>query len=311
MNRGLLADFPALLKWADQQPEMREFYAPSRDEWVREAARIIQGAKDESGHDTGIPKFDSVMRFRPAETTMWIGSNGHGKTQALAQFTARWALQKHHCVMLSLEMKPARQVARLARIVCAKTHPTHSEIATAMEALEEFYTIANVTGRIEPQLALAILLYSVKELRAEHVVIDNLTMLLSVDNESSSVVQSFIGNVVRMTAQFGCHTHLVAHIRKLSEKGKVPSRDDARGTGSAADQVDNVIAVWRNEAKEDERAEGQSNLLQFSPDAIFNIDKQRETGERKQVGVEFFPGCGQFVPRDCTPEPMVREFSKR
>jgi twinkle protein len=170
--------------------------------------------------------------------------------------------------------------------------------------IEDSYTIVNLTGRIEARLALAVIMYSAKELRAQHVVIDNLTMLLSVDNDSSGEIQEFVGRAVRVTAHYGCHTHLVAHIRKPKDKAQVPDRHEARGTGSAADQVDNVICVWRNEAKEDKQAVGDISRND-EPDALLVIDKQRETGQRRRCGFDFYQSCGRFVLPRTSPEPMI------
>lgn len=297
-------DARRLEQWARAQPEVRELYSANKDEWVNSAVEIIGQHQGGAGDTTGLTHLDTVMRFRPAETTLWIGANGHGKTQALGQFTARWALQGKHCVVLSLEMHPARQVARLARLMTGLAHPSEKQIRDAMARLESTYTIANMTGRIAPELALAVLLFSAKELGAQHVVIDNLTMLLSVDNDSGSSVQDFVGHAVRLTSQFRCHTHLVAHVRKPEDKRQVPDRYSCRGTGAAPDQVDNVIAVWRNEVKEDKRNEGDIGGRE-EPDAVFHVDKQRETGDRGMCSAGFYPPCGQFTDHKGAPTPMV------
>lgn len=301
---GSFDDLNRILAWAENQPELREFFSVGKPEWIEAGYALMTRAENNAGDDTGIPHFDQVMRFRPAETTLWIGANGGGKSQAIGQFTARWALRGRHCVVLSLEMSPPRQLMRLARLVTGLRNPSRPVFEHAIAALDENYTIVNLAGRVQSRMALAIIAYAAKELGAAHVVIDNLTMLLSVDNDSANEVQEFVGHAVRVTALYGCHTHLIAHIKKPQDKRHVPDRYDARGTGSAPDQVDNVVSVWRNESKEDARAEGRSDL-NHEPDAMFFIDKQRETGERAKISADHTGGAGQFVAPGAGPFAMI------
>ena len=68
---------------------------------------------------------------------------------------------------------------------------------------------------------------------------------------------------------------------------------DVKGSGSITDQVDNVITVWRNKAKEKEFAE--KGVAPNDPDCLLICDKQRNGEWEGRVGLWFIQSALQFV----------------
>ena len=62
--------------------------------------------------------------------------------------------------------------------------------------------------------------------------------------------------------------------RKGNKETDPLDKSDFKGSGSIADQPDNLIGVWRNKAKELEAKEGKSTKKD-EPDATVRVFKQR------------------------------------
>ena len=70
-----------------------------------------------------------------------------------------------------------------------------------------------------------------------------------------------------------------------------------KGSGAITDQVDNVIAVWRNKPKERKRDEGllteEADVKE--PDCLLICDKQRNGEWEGSIGLWFERDSQQFV----------------
>jgi twinkle protein len=70
------------------------------------------------------------------------------------------------------------------------------------------------------------------------------------------------------------HIHLIHHIRKLASEEVTPNKNDIKGTGAIADQVDNVLLMWRNKKKE-HKLQNNETVDPLTPDAYLMCEKQR------------------------------------
>jgi twinkle protein len=61
--------------------------------------------------------------------------------------------------------------------------------------------------------------------------------------------KSFVDELTALARDHNVHIHLIHHIRKLSSEEVKPNKNDIKGTGAIADQVDNVLLMFRNKAK--------------------------------------------------------------
>jgi twinkle protein len=298
MSRTLWGKLPDLAKLALQLPQTREFCLPERyaDQVVRMLAHpelIDEGAD-------ALP-YGSLIRFRPGESTLWAGPNHAGKTTAVSECQVAWALAGKHTVFCSLEDASDRVVARWVRqVIGSKTHRIPESLTRdALELLNEHMTLLDVHGRVEPNEALAIMYYAAREMQAQHFVLDNLTMVVPLGFDTDVVLQQFVCSAHAIARATGMHVHLVAHIRKPMD-GKMPNRYDIRGTGSASDQVDNVVMIWR-----DEKGELDESRHADRPENMLLVDKQRTTGQRGMISL-WHHGCSlQFTTRPAD-EPICR-----
>ena len=223
-------------------------------------------------------KAENLLQFRPGEVTLWVGYKESYKSTFLNELATYWACNRIPVCVASLEMPAAILLQRTVLQAAAKETPSKAEIDLALEVLAESLTLYDVTGRLTPRHLCAVMHYSAVELGCRHFLLDNLTMVLSVDNERAAEHQQFIADCCTIARTTGCHVHLVAHCTKPEggDEGRMPSGYNVRGTGTAPDMVDNIVIVWRNKPKES-KLEGDraSEEVRKEPDVIINVDKQR------------------------------------
>jgi twinkle protein len=297
MKRTLWGKLPDLAKLALELPQTREFCLPQR--YADQVVRVLaQPDLIDEGADP-LP-YGSLIRFRPGESTLWAGANHAGKTTAVSECQVAWALAGKHTVFCSLEDASNRVIERWVRqVVGSKTWAIPERLSrAALELLDEHMTLLDVHGRCEPTEALAIMHYAAREMQAQHFVLDNLTMVVPLGLDTDVVLQQFVGGAHAIARATGMHIHLVAHIRKPMD-GKMPNRYDIRGTGSASDQVDNVVMIWR-----DEKGEIEGRRVE-RPENVLLVDKQRTTGQRGLTNL-WFHACSQQFINGPANEPICR-----
>ena len=101
--------------------------------------------------------------------------------------------------------------------------------------------------------------------------------------------------------QHGVHVHVVVHIRKLDDEGKIPGKFDIKGTGGLTDMVDNVLIIWRNKKKEKLLRAGtdeEKDKVKDQPDAYLSVVKQRKTGNEPTFSLWFHSPSCQFIERE-------------
>jgi twinkle protein len=92
------------------------------------------------------------------------------------------------------------------------------------------------------------------------------------------------------------HIHLVHHIRKLQSEEVQPGKNDLKGSGSIADQVDNVFLVWRNKKKENNRRNGMQ-YEESDPDTFLMCQKQRNGEAEEFYGLFYHHNSQQFIEK--------------
>jgi twinkle protein len=103
-----------------------------------------------------------------------------------------------------------------------------------------------------------------------------------------------VDELTAIARDHGMHIHLVHHIRKPATEDHKPNKYDYKGSGAITDQVDNVISVWRNKAKEKKREAG-GQVDARDPDALLICDKQRNGEWEGNIGLWFDPASQQFL----------------
>jgi twinkle protein len=136
-----------------------------------------------------------------------------------------------------------------------------------------------------------LLLYARARHNIDHFVIDSL-MKLDLSGEDYDAQRAFLNDLTGFAIKTGCHVHLVAHPRKGSDEAARPGKLDIKGSSDIFNQVDNVVSVWRNKAKEDRRTTGKAE--ESEPDSIIYCDKQRLTGWEGSTRLWFDANSRQF-----------------
>jgi twinkle protein len=254
-------------------------------------------------------KTHELMRFRPGEVSLWVGYKESYKTTFISEMVTRWSCVGVKCAVSSLEMAAAVLLAKQVRQALARATPSPSQVLRALEAMSESLTIYDVTGRVAPRHLISIMRYCALELGVRHFVLDNLTMILSADNDRAAEHQAFVGDAMTVAKTTGMHIHLVAHCYKPEggDENRIPSGYNARGTGTAPDMVDNILVVWRNKKKEDARdAEKITDEQREQPDMLVKVDKQRHARYRGRLNFWFAGDTLRFNPSGIEdPEPFL------
>jgi twinkle protein len=151
---------------------------------------------------------------------------------------------------------------------------------------------------VPPRHLLAIMRYCAVELECRHFILDNLTMILSADNDKAADHQSFVADCMTIAKTTGLHIHLVAHCHKPEngDESRIPTGYNARGTGTAPDMVDNILVVWRNKPKEFKISEDRADDdVRKQPDVKVMVDKQRHWDFRGALNYWIDRGIMRFM----------------
>lgn len=274
---------------------------PKHAHLLRAPAAFIDAVMQELSSDgmggDALPwsKTAGLLRLRPHELTVWAGSNGSFKSTVLSEIMLSLAMEGSKVVVCSLEMPAYKTAALMAVQAFANPHPSRGRVEAWAEDLGENLTYLDLTGDLEPAEAIKLAQYCAHELGAQHFLLDNLTKVVSADNEAVEQQRKFIAQAHRLAIDTGMHFHVVAHTRKpQGEEEKPPGRYEVAGSRTLVDQPDNVVMIWRNRAKELRMAEGEMGEAQ-KPDVVLNVCKQRHGPFEGLVGLYAKRDCRRFV----------------
>ncbi len=208
------------------------------------------------------------IRFRPGEVTMWSGMNGHGKSLALGQAMVGFVCQREPVCIASFEMRPVVTLARMMRQTAGCRHPDREMVLGVHEVWSDWLWLYDQQGQVHADKILAVMRYAAQELKVKHFVVDSL-MKCGISEDDYTAQKLFLDAICTIGRDTGMHIHLVAHSRKAKDETLPPGKMDVKGSGAITDQVDNVIVVWRNKAKEAARQAGE-HLDPNTPDALLH-----------------------------------------
>lgn len=260
---------------------------------VLSAAAYRQALKDSIRHHHTAPKVylpwekvNPYFDFRKGEVTIWAGQNGHGKSQVTDQVKLSLLGQDQKVGNASFEMKPVTNLRRMARMFF-QTNPFDASYNNedGMQAIDGLFDefcdwtdqrlwMFNQTGSTSGAKVRGFVRYCAKELKLDHIFIDNLAKCVR-DEDDYNEQKAFISEMCAIAHDYKVHIHVVHHLKKPSGgEGSKPDKTDIKGSGSIADQPDNIMLVWRNKPKEEDRKTG-SGAKKDEPDCIIYCRKQR------------------------------------
>ncbi len=249
------------------------------------------------------PKTHAGFQFRPGEVTLYAGSNGGGKSLITGQVAMGLIKQKQRVCIASFEMKPKRTLYRMLRQFAGENieFPRYMDKATYIGRLLERFTafshdglwLYDQQGTTSSQQVIAMARYCAIELGVQHVFIDSLMKCVAGEDDYNSQ-KYFVDELTAVARDHQIHVHLVHHIRKLASEELQPNKNDIKGTGAIADQVDNVLLMWRNKKKEHEVQNG-SIPDSSKPDAMLMCEKQRNGEAEDWYSLWYHKDSQQFV----------------
>jgi twinkle protein len=240
-------------------------------------------------------KCSGLFRLRPGELTIWPGSNGSAKSTMLSEVMVSLAHAGRRVVVLSLEMPAYAVAAKMAVQALANRHPFRTRVEAWAETLGDTLCFLDQVGDLEPAECIRLARYCAHELQTNHLLIDNLTKVVSADNEHTEQQRKFVAQLHRTAIDTGMHVHLVAHTRKPQDDERAPpGRYETAGSRTLVDQPDNVVCVWRNRPKERSIDAGELGK-EVEPDLILNVDKQRHADYTGHIKLRFDRSCYRLV----------------
>lgn len=285
---------------------------------VRPAREYVQELIDQFGNETKEPqaylpweKVRGLFAFRPGEVTLWAGVNGHGKSMMTSLAALSLMAQGERCCIASFEMKPRRTLQRMGRQWSGQ-RPAGEWMTdpAVLEAFREVYSqfrdytdnllwLYDQQGTVKTNSMLGVLKYCAIELGVQQFFVDSLMKCVA-DEDDYNGQKLFVDNLTAIARDTGMHIHLVHHLRKLGNETDIPDKADVKGSGSIADQVDNMLLVWRNKKKEQDQAIGKA-VSADEPDARLICCKQRNGEWEGRIALWYEPDSQQYIGAPSSP----------
>ncbi len=296
------------------QPDNIDFaaylHATEPQQKIREAGVWLEDIKQDAIHPPQenlicMPwiKTQASFHYRPGEVTVYAGSNGGGKSLITGQIAMGLIKQKQRVCIASFEMKPKRSIYRMIRQFSGENidRPRYQEkVKYITEMVERFRDFSanhlwfyDQQGTTNANQVIAMARYCAVKLQITHIFIDSLMKCVPSEDDYNAQ-KYFVDELTALARDHNIHIHLVHHIRKLSSEEITPNKNDIKGTGSIADQVDNVLLVWRNKKKEHASHAGNS-VDDATPDAMLMCEKQRNGENEDWYSLWFHKDSHQFI----------------
>jgi Replicative DNA helicase len=289
----------------ERETEAQQKVKPAR-EWVQDLMDRIRNPQPVKRAVMPWRKTHQLVQFRPGEVTVWGGANGNGKSLVTGQVALSLCAQGERVCVASFEMKPAKTLERMGR-QWSNFNPSDPAFAGsdyAKQQLLEVYGqfrdwtdsllwLYDQQGTVSASQVCAVARYCAKELKVTHVFIDSLMKCVAGEDDYNGQ-KEFVDQLTSIARDQDIHIHLVHHIKKPANEDYKPNKYDYKGSGAITDQVDNVISVWRNKAKERAREVGKQ-VNDNDPDTLLICDKQRNGDWEGNIGLWYDRNSQQFL----------------
>lgn len=242
------------------------------------------------------------FNFRAGEVTLYAGTNGSGKSLITGQIALGLIKQDQKVCIMSFEMKPKRTIMRMTRQFSGVDldNPFLKDkvftINNYYERLRKFSTsklwLYDQQGTTNSKQVISVARYCAMELGITHIFIDSLMKCVSGEDDYNAQ-KAFVDELTALARDHNVHIHLIHHIRKLASEEVKPNKNDIKGTGAIADQVDNVLLMFRNKGKERKIREGET--VENVPDAMLMCEKQRNGEVEEWYNLYYHKDSQQFV----------------
>ena len=266
---------------------------------VRSAKDIIKQAIDLLQAEPEKPvlmpwaKVKERFSFRPAEVTVYAGTNGSGKSLITGMIALQLIAQGRRVLIASFEMKPTTTLQRMVRQWTASSCPTIEQYEAFARWVGDKLWFYDKQGATGPEQVIGVGHYAATQHKVNDYFIDSLMKCVSGEDDYNAQ-KNFVSDCTNLARDTDLHIHLVHHIRKAANDETMPQKVDLKGSGSIADQVDNVWLMWRNKKKE-RSVEAGLIVDVAEPDAMLLCEKQRNGDHEPRLRLWFDRQSQQFV----------------
>lgn len=225
------------------------------------------------------------VAFNKGELTVWAGQNGSGKSLILGQCCLDWVEQGERVVLGSFEMSPVAVLKRMARQASGGRFPSDAWLEQFIRWLshERRFLFIDHRGVLSPRRVLAETRYAVAEEGATQIVIDNLGKIIR-GAENYDGQKDLVNDLAGVAADMSPHIHLLHHTRKTDDANKVPDKHSVLGSGSISDFSDQVILVYKDAKKVEDRNSGIA-VDDEKPDGLLIVAKSRNNEWEGRIGL--------------------------
>ena len=248
-------------------------------------------------------KLRDVIEFRAGEVTCWAGYSGHRKSMFTGQVALDLIVQRERTLLASMEMSPARTLARMVRQAFGVERPEADRLRSFSAWTDGRLWLFDHMGRVAPGVMQAVCMYFATEKQGRHVLIDSMMMVCG-SEESLDEQKQFATDLCRLAQETGLHVHLVTHCRKPQSgaEDKPPTKYDLRGSAAISDQASNVITVWANKPKAAKlKANPYDDEALQQPDAAVTVEKQRNGAWEGRIKLWWDEASLRFVDDRTSP----------
>lgn len=258
---------------------------------------------------------DTVI-LRMEEVSIWLGVNGHGKSQGMGQ-VALGAMEQHfRCCVASMEFRPVKWLKRMVRQATALEQPSGPYVREVARWFHDRLWVFDATGSAKADQVLEVFAYAARRYGVRFFLIDNLAKCGFAEDDYNGQ-KNFVDRLTDFAKSHGVHVALVHHMRKGDSEDRPGGKMDAKGSGGITDMADTCAVWWRNKPKEKAvkaaKLKGVETPPEYAekPDAMLLFDKQRNGEAEPTFALWFDQASLQFLGHsDARPHRFV-EFSMR
>jgi twinkle protein len=240
-------------------------------------------------------KLKDMFSFRPSEVTVYAGQNGSGKSMITGMIALQLMAQKRNVLIASFEMKPTTTLQRMVRQFTGTQFPTADDYRNFAAWGGNYLWFYDRQGEVSREQIIGVGNYAARELKMNDFFIDSLMKCVKGEDDYNAQ-KDFVSDCTNLARDTDLHIHLVHHIRKGATDEAMPQKVDMKGSGSIADQVDNVWMMWRNKKKERLIEAGQA-VDPAEPDAMLLCEKQRNGEHEPRLRLWYDRTSQQFLEK--------------
>jgi len=289
-NEALLAG-ENLQHFIDSAEDCKPPELVAATEFVEDVISYYAGTDGNGGYTLPWGKTYSCIRIRKSELSVWVGTNGHGKSCITGYMVVDSIAKNERWCVASMEFKAHKLLARLFRQVSGESKPNPELCRTSIaDFFDSALYLFNVQGTAKAQRIIEVFEYAFRRFGCTSFLVDSLAKC-GFDENDYNGQKRFMDELTEFAHKFDVHVHVVCHPKKIESEDKIPGKFDVKGTGALTDTVDNVFVIWRNKKKE---AEKTNNKQDISPDCIVDCCKQRNGEWEGRIMLWFDPDSLQY-----------------